>query len=54
MKEDSHRLLPREVVETLYLEIFKVMLNGVLGNLVQLRLSLLTAEGWGVGRVELD
>jgi len=39
-----HRL-PREVVEAPSLETFKARLNGALSNLIQLKMSLLTAEG---------
>jgi len=37
-----HRLL-REVVETQSLETFKARLDGALSNLIQLKMSLLTA-----------
>jgi len=35
--------LPREAVEAPFLETFKVRLAGVLSNLIQLKMSLLTA-----------
>jgi len=37
--------LPREAVDALSLEVFKVRLDGALSNLVKLKMSLLTAEG---------
>jgi len=37
--------LPREVVNVLSLETFKIRLDGALRNLIQLKMSLLTA-GW--------
>ena len=39
--------LPREVVEAPTLETFKVRLDGALSNLVELKMSLLTAGGLG-------
>jgi len=42
-----HRL-PREVVDVPSLETFKVRLDGALSNLIQLKMSPLTA-GLGVG-----
>jgi len=39
--------LPREVVEDPSLEIFKVRLDGALSNLLQLKMSLLTAVRLG-------
>jgi len=39
--------LPREVVDAPSLEAFKVRLDGVLSNLVWLKMSLLTAGGLG-------
>jgi len=39
--------LPREVVETPSLETFKARLDGALSNLIQLKMSLLTAGGLG-------
>jgi len=41
-----HRL-PREVQEAPSLETFKAMLDGALGNLIELKMSLLTAGGLG-------
>jgi len=41
-----HRL-PREVVDSPSLETFKARLDGALSNLVQLKMSLLTAGGLG-------
>jgi len=37
--------LPREVVDALFLEIFKVRLDGAVSNLIELKMSLLTAGG---------
>jgi len=37
--------LPREVGDAPPLETFKVRLDGALGNLIQLKMSLLTAQG---------
>jgi len=42
-----HRL-PREVVDAPYLETFKVRLDGALSNLIQSKMSLLTAGGVGL------
>jgi len=39
--------LPREAVEAPSLETFKARLDGALSNLIQLKMSLLTAEGLG-------
>jgi len=39
--------LPREVVEAPSLETFNVRLDRALSNLIQLKMSLLTAEGLG-------
>jgi len=39
-----HRL-PREVVDALSLETFQARLDGALSNLVQLKMSLVTARG---------
>jgi len=39
-----HRL-PREMVDAPSLETFKVRLDGALSNLIELKMSLLTAEG---------
>jgi len=39
--------LPREVVDAPSLEIFKARLDGALSNLIQLKMSLLTAGGLG-------
>lgn len=36
--------MPREVVDVLSLEAFKVMLNGILSNVVWFKGSLITAE----------
>lgn len=36
--------LPRELVDVLSLEVFKVMLNGILSNLMWLKGTLITAE----------
>ena len=41
-----HRL-PREVVDAPSLETFKARLDRALSNLIQLNMSLLTAEGLG-------
>jgi len=41
-----HRL-PREVVDAPSLETFQARLDGALSNLIQLNMSLLTAEGLG-------
>jgi len=41
-----HRL-PGEVVDAPSLEMFKVRLDGALSNLIQLKMSLLTAGGLG-------
>jgi len=41
-----HRL-PREVVDAPSLETFQVRLDGALSNLIQLKMSLLTAGGLG-------
>jgi len=38
--------LPREVGDAPSLETFQVRLDGVLGNLIWLKMSLLTGEGW--------
>jgi len=43
-----HRL-PREAVVAPSLETFKARLDGALSNLIQLKLSLLTAGGGGLG-----
>jgi len=40
--------LPREVVEATSLETFKARLDGALSNLIQLKMSLLTAGGLDV------
>jgi len=40
-----HRL-PREVVNAPSLETFKARLDGALSNLIELKMSLLTAGGW--------
>jgi len=40
-----HRL-PREVVDAPSLETFEVRLDGALSNLIELKMSLLTAGGW--------
>jgi len=40
--------LPRELVKALSLETFKARLDGALSNLVQLKISLLTAGGVGL------
>jgi len=40
--------LPRQVVESPSLETFKVRLDGALSNLIELKLSLLTAGGLGL------
>jgi len=40
-------VLPREVVESPSLETFKAKLDGALSNLIQLKISLLTAGGLG-------
>jgi len=37
--------LPREVVEAPSLETFKFTLDGALSNLIQLKISVFTAEG---------
>jgi len=39
--------LPREVMEAPSLETFKARLDGVLSNLIRLKMSLLTAGGLG-------
>jgi len=39
--------LPRKVVDAPSLETFKVRLDGALSNLIQLKMSLLTAGGLG-------
>jgi len=39
--------LPREVVDAPHLETFKVRLDGALSNLIELKMSLLTAGGLG-------
>jgi len=39
--------LPREVVDAPSLETFKARLDRVLSNLISLKMSLLTAGGWG-------
>jgi len=41
-----HRL-PREAVEASSLETFKARLDAALSNLIELEMSLLTAEGLG-------
>ena len=42
--EHRHRL-PREVVDVPSLETFKTRLDGALSNLIELKMSLLTAGG---------
>lgn len=37
--------LPREAVDALSLEAFKIRLDGALSNLIDLKMSLLTAGG---------
>jgi len=39
--------LPREVVDAPFLETFKTRLDGALSNLMELKMSLLTAGGLG-------
>jgi len=39
--------LPREVVDAPSLETFKVRLDGALSNLIEVKISLLTAGGLG-------
>jgi len=41
-----HRL-PREAVEAPSMEAFQARLDGALGNLIELKMSLLTAGGLG-------
>jgi len=41
------RRLPRELVDAPSLETFKVGLDGALRNLIELKMSLLIAEGLG-------
>jgi len=38
-------MLPRELVEAPFLETFQARLDGALSNLIQLKMSLLTAGG---------
>ena len=45
MVKHWHRL-PREVVDAPSLETFEVRLDGALSNLIELKMSLLTAGGW--------
>jgi len=40
-----HRL-PREVVDAPSLKTFKARLDGALSNLIELKMSLLTARAW--------
>ena len=46
VKHLSGNLLPREAVDALSLETFKVKLDWALRNLTWLKVSLLTAGGW--------
>lgn len=38
--------LPKETVDSPTLEVFKVTLDGALGNVIQWEVSLLTGRGW--------